>query len=114
MPVTDERPSAAIGHVRFNVTDVEATARWLATVGLRTIVASSDFAVLDVHGAAPLAVTRAAAPPAPSAIAPFALPCNRSAVIRRLFQDTTALPSSIQRAPIHAALDVVTPDRWLF
>jgi transposase len=50
MPATDERPPAAIGHVRFNVTDVEGASRWLATVGLRTIVSSSDLAVLELRG----------------------------------------------------------------
>lgn len=37
MPATDERPPAAIGHVRFNVTDIEGASRWLVTVGLRAI-----------------------------------------------------------------------------
>ena len=33
---TDQRPPVAIGHVRFNVTNVGAASRWLAAVGLRT------------------------------------------------------------------------------
>lgn len=32
---TDQRPPVAIGHVRFNVTNVGAASRWLAAVGLR-------------------------------------------------------------------------------
>ena len=30
---TDQRPPVAIGHVRFNVTDVGAASRWLEAVG---------------------------------------------------------------------------------
>src|SRR5689334_1449402 len=114
MPVTDERPSAAIGHVRFNVTDVEATARWLATVGLRTIVASSDFAVLELRGGTHLVVRQAEQPPEPRARAPFDLMFDDIEVIHRLFEEKGALPSSIQRGRIHDSFEVVGPDGWVF
>jgi hypothetical protein len=71
MPATDERPPAAIGHVRFNVTDVEGASRWLATVGLRTIVSSSDLAVLELRGGTHLVVRQAERPPEPRTGAPF-------------------------------------------
>ena len=114
MPVTDERPSAAIGHVRFNVTDVEATARWLATVGLRTIVASGDFAVLELRGGTHLVVRQAEQPPEPRARAPFDLMFDDIEVIHRLFEEKGALPSSIQRGRIHDSFEVVGPDGWVF
>ena len=114
MPVTDERPSAAIGHVRFNVTDVEATARWLATVGLRTIVASGDFAVLELRGGTHLVVRQAEQPPEPRARAPFDLMFDDIEVIRRLFEEKGASPSSIQRGRIHDSFEVVGPDGWVF
>ena len=34
----DQRPPVAVGHVRLNVNDVGAAARWFETVGLRPIV----------------------------------------------------------------------------
>jgi len=60
---TDERPPAAIGHVRFNVTDVDGASRWLATVGLRVIVSSGDLAVLELRGGTHLVVRQAERPP---------------------------------------------------
>ena len=114
MPATDERPPAAIGHVRFNVTDVEATARWLATVGLRTIVASGDFAVLELRGGTHLVVRQAEQPPEPRARAPFDLMFDDIEVIHRLFEEKGALPSSIQRGRIHDSFEVVGPDGWVF
>ena len=114
MPVTDERPSAAIGHVRFNVTDVEATARWLATVGLHTIVASSDLAVLELRGGTHLVVRQAEQPPEPRARAPFDLMFDDIEVIHRLFEEKGASPSSIQRGRIHDSFEVVGPDGWVF
>ena len=73
MLATDERPLAAIGHLRFNVTDVEATARWFATVGLRAIVSSSELAVLELRGGTHLVVRQAERAPEPRARAPFDL-----------------------------------------
>ena len=42
----DQRPPVAVGHVRLNVIDVGAAARWLETVGLRPIVTMDELAVL--------------------------------------------------------------------
>src|SRR6185436_20970057 len=60
---TDQRPPVAIGHVRFNVTDVGAASRWLAGVGLRTIVSDSDLAVLELRGGTHLVVRQVERPP---------------------------------------------------
>jgi hypothetical protein len=47
---TDQRPPVAVGHVRLNVTDVSAAARWLVTLGLRPIVTRGELAVLELRG----------------------------------------------------------------
>jgi len=114
MPATDERPPAAIGHVRFNVTDVEATARWLATVGLRTIVSDSDLAVLELRGGTHLVVRQAERPPEPRARAPFDLMFDDIEAMHRLFEEKSMSPSSIQRGRIHDSFEVVGPDGWVF
>ena len=46
----DQRPPVAVGHVRLNVSDVGAAARWLETVGLRPIVTRDELAVLELRG----------------------------------------------------------------
>ena len=46
----DQRPPVAVGHVRLNVNDVGAAARWLETVGLRPIVTREEIAVLELRG----------------------------------------------------------------
>jgi hypothetical protein len=58
----DQRPPVAIGHVRFNVTDVGIASRWLAGIGLRTIVSNSDLAVLELRGGTHLVVRQAGRP----------------------------------------------------
>ena len=86
MPATDERPPAAIGHVRFNVTDIEGASRWLVTVGLRAIVSSSDFAVLELRGGTHLVVRQAERPPEPRTGAPFDLMFDDIEVTHRTFR----------------------------
>jgi hypothetical protein len=114
MPATDERPPAAIGHVRFNVTDIEGTSRWLVTVGLRAIVSSSDFAVLELRGGTHLVVRQAERPPEPRTGAPFDLMFDDIEVTHRTFEEKGLSPSSIRRGRIHDSFEVIGPDGWVF
>jgi hypothetical protein len=109
----DERPPAAIGHVRFNVTDVEGASRWLAAVGLRTIVSSSDFAVLELRGGTHLVVRQAERPPEPKAGAPFDLMFDDIEATHRIFEEKGLSPSSIRRGRIHDSFEVTGPDGWV-
>jgi hypothetical protein len=70
---TDQRPPVAVGHVRLNVVDVGAAARWLETVGLRPIVTMNEPAVLELRGGTHIVVRRAEQPPERGAGAPFDL-----------------------------------------
>jgi hypothetical protein len=114
MPATDERPPAAIGHVRFNVTDIEGASRWLVTVGLRAIVSSSDFAVLELRGGTHLVVRQAERPPEPRTVAPFDLMFDDIEVTHRTFEEKGLSPSSIRRGRIHDSFEVIGPDGWVF
>ena len=69
----DQRPPVAVGHVRLNVKDVGAAARWLETVGLRPIVTREEIAVLELRGGTHVVVRRAEPPVSPGAVAPFDL-----------------------------------------
>ena len=71
--VTDQRPPVAVGHVRLNVVDVGAAARWLATAGLRPIVTMEELAVLELRGGTHVVVRQAEPPPKPGTGAPFDL-----------------------------------------
>ena len=114
MPVTDGKPPAAIGHVRFNVTDVEGASRWLAKVGLRTIVSSGDFAVLELRGGTHLVVRQAERAPEPGAAAPFDLMFDDIEATHRVFAEKGMTPSSIRRGRIHDSFEVIGPDGWVF
>ena len=114
MPATDKRPPVAIGHVRFNVTDVEGASRWLATVGLRIIVSGSDLAVLELRGGTHLVVRQAERPPPePKAVAPFDLMFDDIEVTHRIFEEKGLSPSSIRRGRIHDSFEVIGPDGWV-
>ena len=110
----DERPPVAIGHVRFNVNDVSAASRWLAEVGLRTIVSDSDLAVLELRGGTHLVVRQAESPPEPGAKVPFDLMFDDIDVTHRVFEERGLSPSAIRRGRYHDSFEVVGPDGWVF
>jgi len=112
--VTDQRPPVAIGNVRFNVTDVGAASRWLAGVGLRTIVSSSDMAVLELRGGTHLVVIQAEQPPEPRTGAPFDLMFDDVDATHRIFEERELSPSPIRRGRIHDSFEVIGPDGWIF
>src|SRR5437763_13543535 len=61
----DQRPPVAVGHVRLNVADVGAAARWLEILGLRPIVTRGELAVLELRGGTHVVVRQAERPPEP-------------------------------------------------
>ena len=48
--MNDPRPDIAIGHVRLLVGNVDKTTDFFVKLGIRTIVAQADFAVLELRG----------------------------------------------------------------
>ena len=48
--MSDPRPDIAIGHVRLLVGNVANTTDFFVKLGIRTIVAQEDFAVLELRG----------------------------------------------------------------
>ena len=115
MPDTaDQRSPVAVGHVRFNVIDVGSASRWLAAVGLRTIVSNSDFAVFELRGGTHLVVRQAEKPPEPGTRAQFDLMFDDVEATHRIFKEKGLSPSSIRRGHIHDSFEVVGPDGWVF
>ena len=115
MPASiDQRPPVAVGHVRLNVTDVGAAARWLETVGLRPIVTMDDLAVLELRGGTHVVVRQAEAPPAPGAGAPFDLMVDDVGATHRDCEAKGLSPSEISRGRIHDSFTLPGPDGWAF
>jgi len=110
----DQRPPVAVGHVRLNVTDVDAAARWLETVGLRPIVTMEALAVLELRGGTHVVVRQAEQPPAPGAGAPFDLMVDDVDAAHRDYAEKGLSPSPIRRGRIHDSFDLAGPDGWAF
>lgn len=115
MPDTiDQRPPVAVGHVRMEVSDVGAAARWLETVGLRPIVTQEAFAVLELRGGTHLVVRPAAEPPAPGTAAPFDLMVDDVDATHRDYAAKGFAPSAISRGRIHDSFTVAGPSGFVF
>jgi hypothetical protein len=111
---TDQRPPVAVGHVRLNVVDVGAAARWLEMVGLRPIVTREELAVLELRGGTHVVVRQAAQPPAAGTGAPFDLMVDDVDTTHRDYSDKGLSPSPIRRGRIHDSFDLPGPDGWAF
>jgi hypothetical protein len=111
---TDQRPPVAVGHVRLNVTEVGAAARWLETVGLRPIVTRGELAVLELRGGTHVVVRQANEPPAPGTGAPFDLMVDDVDATHRDYALKGLLPSPIRSGRIHDSFDLAGPDGWAF
>ncbi len=112
--VTDQRPPVAVGHVRLNVVDVGAAARWLETVGLRPIVTMDELAVLELRGGTHVVVRRAEPSPEPGTGAPFDLMVDDIDAVHRDYAEKGLSPSPVRRGRIHDSFDLAGPDGWRF
>ena len=110
----DQRPPVAVGHVRLNVGDVGAAARWLETVGLRPIVTMDALAVLELRGGTHVVVRQAEQPTTPGAAAPFDLMVDDVDAAHRDYAEKGLSPSPIRRGRIHDSFDLAGPDGWAF
>jgi hypothetical protein len=111
---TDPRPPVAVGHVRLNVIDVGAAARWLETVGLRPIVTMEQMAVLELRGGTHVVVRHAEPRPTPGEGAPFDLMVDDIEAAHRDYAEKGLSPSTIQHGRIHDSFTVPGPDGWAF
>src|SRR5947209_2505893 len=110
---TDLRPPVAVGHVRIQVRDVGAAARWLETAGLRPIVTRDELAVLELRGGTHV-VVRNAEPPASGSAAPFDLMVDDIDAAHRDYAEKGLSPSPIRRGRIHDSFELAGPDGWAF
>ena len=110
----DSRPPVAVGHVRLNVADVGAAARWLETVGLRPIVTRDELAVLELRGGTHVVVRQSAEPPAAGAGAPFDLMVDDVDAAHRDYATKGLSPTPIKRGRIHDSFEVAGPGGWTF
>jgi hypothetical protein len=111
---TDLRPPVAVGHVRLNVNNVAAAARWLETAGLRRIVTRDELAVLELRGGTHVVVRQGGQPIAPGTAAPFDLMVDDVDRAHRDYDAKGLSPSPIRRGRIHDSFEVAGPDGWVF
>jgi hypothetical protein len=115
MPDTnDQRPPVAVGHVRLNVSDVGAAARWLETAGLRPIVTMDALAVLELRGGTHVVVRKTEQPPVPGTGAPFDLMVDDVDAAHRDYAEKGLSPTPVKRGRIHDSFEVAGPSGWTF
>jgi catechol 2,3-dioxygenase-like lactoylglutathione lyase family enzyme len=104
----DPRPDIAIGHVRLSVGNVTETTDFFVKLGIRTIVAQEDFAVLELRGGTHL-VLRAWEKPESNPVA-FDIMVDDINAAHARCKGYGMEVSAINHGRIHDSFEVQTPD----
>lgn len=110
----DRRPPVAVAHVFLRATDIHAAADWLETVGMRSIFAGDEVAVLELRGGTHAVVLPTRRKPRKGTEAPFDLMVDDLAATRRDFAAKGLKPGRIRKGRIHDTFDLVGPDGYVF
>jgi len=105
----DPRPALAIGHVRLLVGNVATTTDFFVKLGIRTIVAHADFAVLELRGGTHLVLRPWEAPE--RGPVPFDIMVDDIDAAYVRLQGHGMDITDITRGHIHNHCEVQTPDR---
>jgi catechol 2,3-dioxygenase-like lactoylglutathione lyase family enzyme len=107
--MNDPRPDIAIGHVRLLVGNVATTTDFFVKLGIRTIVAHADLAVLELRGGTHLVLRPWEEPE--SGPVPFDIMVDDIDAAYVRIQGHGMDVTDITRGRIHDHFEVQTPDR---
>jgi catechol 2,3-dioxygenase-like lactoylglutathione lyase family enzyme len=107
--MNDPRPDIAIGHVRLQVGDVAKTTDFFVKLGIRTMVAQEDFAVLELRGGTHLVLRTWDGPEAGPV--PFDIMVDDIDAAYVQLKGHGMEVTDVSRGRIHDHFEVQTPDR---
>ena len=108
----DKRPPVAIGHVRLPVNDVKVAHEYLEKLGLRSIVLSDTFAVMELRGGTHLIVSSAEVPIEPGSSTPIDLMVDDLDAAKKDHGKKGFKASKVSRGSIHDTFLLTLPDGY--
>src|SRR5690349_24934810 len=106
----DSRPSVWIGHAVLNVTDVNRSADFWESLGMRAVERTAQVAVLELRGGTHLVLVAGASPN--DADAPFDLMVEDLEATHAQWQARGLDVSAIEHGRIHSTFTVREPDGY--
>jgi catechol 2,3-dioxygenase-like lactoylglutathione lyase family enzyme len=106
----DQRPPVWIGHALLAVRDLDRSADFWRSVGMREIERNAQVAVLELRGGTHLVLVPGTPPP--DANAPFDLMVDDLDATHARWSASGLDPSPIERGRIHATFAVYDPDGY--
>jgi len=114
MSDVDDRPAVWVGHVVLQATDLERSARWWGSLGVRPVHRDDDLAIFELRGGTHLLVFPGGSAPPPGGAAPFDLMVDDIEATRADWEARglapTALTSSVGD---HRTFTVADPDGYV-
>lgn len=105
----DERPPVWVGHIALAVSDVDRSAQWWQSLGLREIAREPQVAIYELRGGTHLVLHPDTPRPGD---APFDLMVDNLEATHAAWRDAGLDPSTIERGRIHASFTVRDPDGY--
>jgi len=107
-----DRPPVAIGHLSFPTNKVREATEFLIKLGLRSIFASENFAVLELRDGTHVIVKRIEEGIAPGTTAPFDLMVDDVEIARNQCSGAGMEPSAIEQGNIHHWFTIIDPSGY--
>ena len=108
----DERPPVAVGHIRLQVSEIAPAAEFFESVGMRRIVRSANFAVLELRGGTHLILSPTSKKIRAGTAAPFDLMVDDIEAAHADYAAKELSPSEITSGSIHSSFYVSGPDGY--
>ena len=112
MPKTDKRPPVWIGHTFLDATDLDKTATFMRTLGMRDIFQSDSIVVLELRGGTHLVLQPTDEAIAPGTKAPFDLMVDEIDASHEEFEKLGLSPSAIKDGRIHRSFTIADPSGY--
>lgn len=110
MSSLDDRPLAAVGHVSMTARPVEPAVRRLEEIGVRTIVAREDFAVMELRGGTHIVVRQSENENVTDT--PFDLMYDDIDAAHQLLAGKGFEVTEIERGKIHDSFFALAPEKF--
>ena len=108
----DERPPVWIGHAFLTVRDLDRSAKYWSTTGMREVERSDEVVILEMRGGTHL-ILFPGEPGAEPGDAPFDLMVDDLDATHAEWNERGLAPSAIERGRIHDAFTVRDPDGYV-
>ncbi len=108
----EERPAVWVGHIAIGAQNIQKSADYWISLGMRQVVRNDRVVVLELRGGTHLVVLASDEPVAPGTPAPFDLMVEDIEVSHREYEKLGFEPSPLEVGQIHTSFTLTDPSGY--